>query len=44
MEGSMEHSLDKIGITTKLEGSVVLLVRATFIFFSPKLALQRVGP
>lgn len=40
----MEPSLNKICITTKLEGSVALLVRANLIFFFSKLALQQVGP
>lgn len=43
MERSMEPSLNKICFTTKLEGSVALLVRANLIVFS-KLALQQVGP
>ena len=33
MERSMAPSLNKIGITTKLVGSVALLVRANLIFF-----------
>lgn len=45
LEGSMEPSLDKIGITTKLEGSVVLLVRATliFLFFFPQASITAGG-
>lgn len=43
MEGSMERSLDKIGITTKLEGSLVLLVRATLIFFFPQASIAAGG-